>query len=318
MPNISTTNPSQFIIEQLNKWPLAAKNYNDLQDVKVRELLIGSNLFKLQLNPHRVVSSGAKVDVKSIQERPCFLCHQNRPKEQIEINLENEMTFLVNPFPIFKEHFTIPSDSHTLQEITPHLEKGLQMALELPKLVFFYNGAKCGASAPDHFHYQAGNRGFLPLEIKISSEKNVGNLLFDTSQNTKCNAVKDGIRNYLIFTGENLVELSEIISKIIQIHQDKSTEEPRLNLLFWSDNRKITVVYLPRETHRPNQYTAEGVDNIMFSPAAVEMGGVCIFARQEDYNKMTEALLQDMLKQVTFPDSKFDNLCLQIQNNFTA
>lgn len=309
-------NHKNFLKQQLQQWPLAAKNFNDLKDIEVREVELDGNSFRLQLNPHRIVSSAAKIDAKSIQERPCFLCKKNRPDVQIEDDLEDNFTFLVNPFPIFSEHFTIPIEAHIPQELNTHLEKGMQLALQMPELLFFYNGARCGASAPDHFHFQAGNRGFLPLELAVDNKDFSANKIISTKQNSSVLAVNDNIRNYIIISGNCIDDLVDILQKTIKHLQGKEPDEPRFNLLFWSNKGEIKLVFIPRSAHRPSQYNAEGDESVMFSPAAVEMGGVCVFARREDYDKMNSTLLKDMLQQVVYPNMQFKNLCNQLQNTF--
>ena len=312
----TTINYNHFLQNQLTQWPLAAKNFKDLNDIEVKEVTINGNLFRLQLNPHRMVSSAAKTDAKSIEARPCFLCKNNRPEEQNTIDLGNDFSFLVNPFPIFAEHFTIPTEAHIPQNLASHTEVGLNLALQLPDLLLFYNGARCGASAPDHFHFQAGSRGFLPLEVTIDQGACIGETLLSTTKGSAVEAINDHIRNYLIISGNNITELSYILTQTIAFLKGSELEEPRFNLLFWNHQGKLKLVFIPRAAHRPWQYSADGVENILFSPAAVEMGGVCIFARREDFEKMDSTLLQNMLQQVVYPNAPFANLCQHIKNMF--
>ena len=159
-----------LIKEQIQDWELATKNYLGLKKVKTKEIkLTGGATIKVQFNPERYNSSAAKVDAKSINERPCFLCDKNRPKEQQSISFNQDYLILVNPFPIFTEHLTIPHKKHKDQLIETHFEPMLYLAKELSDFTIFYNGPKCGASAPDHFHFQAGNKGFMPIEHEFKS-----------------------------------------------------------------------------------------------------------------------------------------------------
>ena len=160
-----------FFTAQLTDWELAGTNYRQLERVKTRKVNFGDFEVLVQFNPERMVSSAANVDTKSIRARPCFLCEKNRPLQQRGVRFESDFTVLVNPFPIFNRHLTIPSDQHTDQRIRYNFGKMLSLAEALSDYVIFYNGPECGASAPDHFHFQAGKRGFMPVEKDFSSDK---------------------------------------------------------------------------------------------------------------------------------------------------
>ena len=154
----------KLINDQQNEWELAGKNYAGLKSVKVRTLAFDGFDMLVQFNPERIRSSAAKVDAKSIEARPCFLCQKNLPKEQRGIPVLDKYLILVNPFPIFPEHLTIPHFNHIDQRIENKFEEMLEMARLLEDFTIFYNGPKCGASAPDHFHFQAGIKRFMPIE----------------------------------------------------------------------------------------------------------------------------------------------------------
>ncbi|MCH5346097.1 MAG: DUF4922 domain-containing protein, partial [Muribaculaceae bacterium] len=165
--NLSLARAVENLLEQqLTAWPLAAQNYEALRNVRVKEVPVGETTIKVQFNPSRIVSTGAKVDAKSIAERRCFLCEENRPAEQRGVDF-GEYVVLVNPFPIFPRHLTIPSRHHEPQILGKRVADMAQLAKELPDYTIFYNGARCGASAPDHVHFQAGNSDFLPLQSML-------------------------------------------------------------------------------------------------------------------------------------------------------
>lgn len=149
---------------QLASWETARNNYAALSGVRVKELNVNGILYKVQFNPARIVSSGAKVDAKSILERKCFLCPANLPPVQKGIPFGGHYNILVNPFPIFPRHLTVPELAHTPQRIATRFTDMLELAEALTDYTIFYNGPKCGASAPDHAHFQAGNKGFMPIE----------------------------------------------------------------------------------------------------------------------------------------------------------
>lgn len=140
----------EFINRQLRLWPEAASRFKALEAVEIKD--VGG--YKVQFNPSRAVSTAAKVDAASVAARRCFLCAANRPEQQISLPWE-DLEILVNPFPIFPEHLTIAAKEHTPQSLRGRVEQMRRLSKELPGYTVFFNGAKCGASAPDHMHFQA-------------------------------------------------------------------------------------------------------------------------------------------------------------------
>jgi ATP adenylyltransferase/5',5'''-P-1,P-4-tetraphosphate phosphorylase II len=168
MSELNSEMVNRLFEEQLSSWKQARDNYEALDRVMTREVNVDGFTFKIQFNPARIVSSAAKVDAKSIKERNCFLCKENRPAVQKGIDFSfddmDHYTVLINPFPIFKRHLTIPLEEHRDQLIRGRFNVMLELARKLTDFTIFYNGPKCGASAPDHFHFQAGIKGFMPIE----------------------------------------------------------------------------------------------------------------------------------------------------------
>lgn len=310
MVNLSQA-ATDLIDQQCAQWPMAGDNFAALARIKEREFAVSGFEFKIQFNPKRIVSSSAKVDPKSISERPCFLCGANRPAEQRGIPFVGdsglEYTILVNPFPIFTRHLTIPAVSHIDQRIQGRVGDMLDLAASLTDYLIFYNGPKCGASAPDHFHFQAGNKGFLPLEIHIEK------LISDHATQ---------------FSGGQYRLLGSAVSTII--YKSSSAEqikgwferfyarfaaltpgenEPMMNILCWKTAEDYYLVIFPRRAHRPSQFFAEGDQNIMISPAAIDLGGVFITPMEKDFLKITSADVEDILKQISIDHSTFDQLC---------
>ena len=155
-------NISEFFDRQLQVWDTARNNFEALKNVKVKEFNVDGTTIKVQFNPGRIVSSAAKVDAKSLKERKCFLCAANRPAVQEGIAWGDDYTILINPFPIFPRHLTIPCNEHVDQLIKGRIADMMNLSRDLEGFTLFYNGPKCGASAPDHRHFQAGNRGLTP------------------------------------------------------------------------------------------------------------------------------------------------------------
>jgi hypothetical protein len=299
---------NELIISQLQNWELARVNYGLLTKVKTRDVDFGRFKVSVQFNPERIRSSAAKVDTKSIGERPCFLCGNNRPKEQTGLHFGNGLTILVNPYPIFTRHLTIPSDSHTDQRILANFPDMLNLAKALQDYVIFYNGPQCGASAPDHFHFQAGNRGFLPIEIDFSA----GRLsrFLSVRSGVEIWQWSDYLRGIVTLKGSDSEKLvgvfSQLFDRLTSIQPDKP--EPMLNIIAYFDTTDWIIHIMPRKLHRPQQFFKEGIEQILLSPASVDIGGVIITPREEDFNKISSSDVADIFGQVCFTEKEIFSL----------
>ncbi len=299
---------SDLFETQLKEWKLARLNYLQLKNVKNREFDFGTFRVKVQFNAGRIRSSSAKVDSKSIEERPCFLCEKNRPPEQRGVRFEENLTILINPFPIFKRHLTIPSESHIEQRIKNNIGIMLSLAETLPSYIIFYNGPQCGASAPDHFHLQAGNRGFMPLEEDFHDGK-LANIL-SLKENIEIWQWKGYKRGIITLKGNDKTKLVSIVDKVIerfsQIQPD--LPEPMLNILADYSEGTWTIHIIPRKKHRPSRFFEEGKNQLLISPAAVDLGGVLITPREEDFKKITRSDIEDIFTQVCYNDNEITGI----------
>lgn len=297
---------SELLEDQKKEWPLLKQNYEALKKVRHRSFSFNSFSLTLQFNPERIVSSAAKVDKKSISERKCFLCSENRPKEQNSVNFDSDLEILCNPFPIFQEHFTISHKQHVVQEIGSYFGQMLDVSRALQGMVVFYNAPDCGASAPDHMHFQAGNSGFLTIEKDFSEYRaQYGENILE-NDNISINAVDDGLRRSLVLESDSRDILSDSFEKIFhQASEFKDGNEPMLNILaYYQDQWRILV--FPREKHRPWQYFEKGEKNILLSPASVDMGGCLITPLEKDFLKITKEDITDIFQQLTISTEKFN------------
>jgi hypothetical protein len=265
----------QLFEEQLSTWELAADNYKALSQVKIKTVDVNGHSYKVQFNPARITSSAAKVDARSIRERSCFLCAAHRPAVQKGISFNGRYELLVNPYPIFPRHLTIPAVEHTPQLIASRFGDMLDLAQQLNDYIVFYNGPKSGASAPDHFHFQAGNKGFLPIE----TDRNFPHAIRIESDNKQ-----------------------EAIDRFQEIYKDLEVKpgeaEPMMNILTWYEAGQWIVCIFPRKKHRPACYHAEGETNILISPASVDMGGVFITPMEKDFQKITAGDIAAILEEI--------------------
>ena len=302
-----------LIDRQLAVWQQAKDNFEALSGVGVKEVTVGGFPVKIQFNPARIVSSAAKVDPKTIKERKCFLCAANRPAIQEGLPFmgkKAEYSVLINPFPIFPKHLTVPDVTHVNQTIEGEWERFedmLSLSESLDEFLFFYNGPKCGASAPDHMHFQGGNKGFLPLEYNYNAlEKK----LLCATEGAKVYAVENYMRGILTIEATDKLAAVAQFRKIYNCLEVKEGEwEPMLNLLAWvvkenNQTKYISVIFL-REKHRPSHYFAEGDANILLSPASVDMGGVFITPLEKDFNKVTEKELVEIADEIQISNEFF-------------
>ncbi len=306
------------LLKQQNAaWELLHKNYEDLKNVEVRNFEFDGFNVKIQFNPGRIISSSAKVDKSSIENRKCFLCMENLPADQRGILFNSEYLLLCNPFPIFPQHFTIPRLDHLPQKISGNLTDGLQLSKELGKYyTVFYNGPKCGASAPDHMHYQAGNKSFMPIDDEYRSIVSSFGRKLISHDDIKVYSGEEYLRNFISIESSDIKKIIQVFKYIYQTLDKitKSEEEPMMNIQFYWDENKWRIIIFPRQKHRPTHYFEQGDKNILLSPAAVDLGGVCITPREEDFNKITKEQIIDIYRQVTISKEYFEFVLKEISS----
>ncbi len=288
--------------EQLTNWPLARKNYTLLQAVRTREVILSGGVkVLLQYNPERMRSSVAKTDAVAIAERPCFLCEKNRPQEQLGVRFEDDYSILVNPYPIFLKHLTIVHQKHLLQQVVSEVRVLFSLAESLPSYTFFYNGARCGASAPDHLHFQAIESGQLPVETDFEDKKYIHSV--HTIKGARLYQWENYHRGVVTIEGQDVAVLESLFLRLLHTWQaDFSEDEPLLNLLMNRCGSLWCVHLFPRKKHRPLQYSLQDPERIVFSPASIDMGGVLVLVREEDFEHLGEHDIEDMFRQVTWSD----------------
>lgn len=283
---------TEFFNQQRSEWQLAKKNYDDLANVKVTPLVLstGATIHK-QCNPARIVSTGAKIDKATLAKRPCFLCDKNRPAEQLAFaftgnNRQTELgishfQLLINPFPILPTHFTMPSKQHELQQIKPYFPVMLDFVDDNPDCFIFYNGPRSGASAPDHMHFQAG----LVKDVPFYNQETEGNwpgANITFTKTSKQAAIDEFYRIYELLpipTGEY---------------------EPMFNVFARKVDNCYEVTLFLRSQHRPACYGMEA-DNRLVSPGALDMAGLLITPRLEDYESITAEEAEAIYNEVSSP-----------------
>ena len=292
-----------LIDRQLASWPEAARRYSDLREVKTKEITIGGMPVRVQYNPARAVSTLARTDAASIAARPCFLCRENRPQQQESMPFEGcdgrRYEILVNPFPIFPEHFTVPAVDHVPQRIAGRFPDMLRLADTFSDMTVFYNGPESGASAPDHFHFQMGCRGFLPVERHFG-------LLGPRTVMRPGAAVIALTSAYIpglpVITAPDAKSAEAAFLRVLRsLPVSPRTGEPQLNILCWKERTDSDTVFrilvIPRKAHRPSCYYAPEGEAVRISPASVDLGGVFIVPVEEDFRRANAEVLQSIIRE---------------------
>lgn len=300
--------------EQLREFELAAKNYAELKHVVRQDVNCGTFSIGLQYNPARMISTNAKIDQATLQSRPCFLCKANRPQTQKGLPYGGHYDICVNPYPIFPQHFTIPTQEHIPQLIGNRIEDLLSLAFDFPEYTSFYNGPDCGASAPDHFHFQMVPRHMMPLEEDVEREQ-LRQVIVRKDFYT-ISYLKDYLREVILLQGSDLKLMSALFAYTRTIIGETTPyeKEPMMNILVWFENCQWTVCIFPRKLRRPWQFFAEGEDKILFSPGCVDMAGMIVAPRKEDFDRYSCSLLTDLFGQVTITPESMVSIVHKLKN----
>ena len=289
----------RFFKRQLQIWDDVRQRYRDLDDVQTRELSTDNIAVCVQWNPARIGSTGAKIDARSIAERPCFLCAKNRPEQQMHRVVDGKYELLVNPFPILPIHFTLPTLKHQPQRISSMYGEMLLLAEQNTNLTLLYNGPYCGASAPDHAHFQAISSGHLPLQQAWQRlcRNLVDVVLLDDEgiwHIPDYPAAAFLIRSHTVDRGEQLFKRLYDCLPLVAGHI-----EPMMNVIVWQQGDMLLSVVLPRCKHRPDCYTADGDAQYIISPGAVDMGGLIITPREQDFRRLTAEIVMAIYREVS-------------------
>lgn len=302
---------SRFFNRQLEVWTDARHRFRDLKHVETRQF---SDQLKLQWNPARIVSTGAKIDKKTLGERPCFLCDKNRPKEQMSKQIDEKFHLLVNPFPILPVHFTIPARKHQPQLIYKNYGEMHRFISLHSDLMVFYNGPKCGASAPDHLHFQAGTNGILPLQTNWQRlSRNLTDII-SLNDEEKISVVRDFIVPAFVIISKSAESDEALFRRLYKAMPQRGDEtEPMMNIISWRKGEEFISVVIPREKHRPEAYFAEGDAQFVVSPGALDMSGIIITPREEDFRKLTEEKALSLLQECGVSEEKMNAIIAKLK-----
>ena len=301
----------KFVGDQLSRWPLACDNFRALKNVRVREMEVGGLTVKLQFNPARMVSSAAKLSKEDIARRRCFLCQENRPAEQILLKFDGrkgkKYHILVNPYPIFPDHLVIAKNRHVEQSILHRYVDMLDMAKKYSAYTFFYNGPRSGASAPDHHHFQAAPSGLIPLVEDVDKMIASGELQspFTSIQDAGLYHYPKFANGVFVLRAETSKSAAKMFYRLLDCAETPEGEkEPLFNLFTYCKDGEYRSVIIFRSRHRSHHYFSDGPDHLTMSPGCADMGGVFIVPVEEEFDKLTPELLNEMLEEITITEDE--------------
>lgn len=293
---------------QIHCWDTARRNYEALASVQERTLEIDGIAIRIQHNPGRIASVSSTP--RFAAERPCFLCNDNLPHEQLRLPYTSDYQILVNPFPIFRHHFTIPAIAHTPQRIDGRIEAMLDLARLCTPYTLFYNGARCGASAPMHMHFQAGEGGFLPIE---SQWQGADSVTIATHGDARLSLLEKMLRPIFLITSTSRDHAAILLNKLCRALPAKRGEEPMMNIVARHESGQWIVFLFPRSKHRPDRYYAADATQRLISPGSVEMGGVIITPRPDDFKQLTAQDITEIYQEICPEKKAIDNILEHLQ-----
>ena len=303
---------------QKEEWAMLADGFKSLDTVKSKSFQFDGFKIKAQFNAGRMISTSAKVDPKSISERKCFLCTENLPAGQKGILYNSKYIILCNPFPIFPTHFTLTHKDHQPQLIINAFSDMLDLSKDISKYYsVIYNGPRCGASAPDHLHFQAGNKFFMPIDDEFHLLKNEYGKAIYEDDDLSFYTIDDGLRKFISIESIDKDLIADAFSKFYKTYSELMNEkqEPMINIVsFYEKEYGWRVIIFLRAKHRPAVFFADDEDKMLVSPAAIDLGGVCVFPREEDFNRITKEMIRDIFKEVFVDKEVFEKLINKLKN----
>ena len=296
-PDVDLSGQIDELLEyQRGNWPLFREGEAALSGMQTRIISEGQAQIVVQANPGRRKSTHAKVDAESISSRPCFLCPENIPSEEKGIAFD-DLVILPNPYPVLRRHFTVPSREHAPQRFEGRVAEMLKLARALgPDMLVFYNGPGCGASAPDHFHFQACSNSAIPLLTHLPGGGDDGRL-----------ALTSFGRRLLVCSEKGAGNTVDFVSRVLE-RLPPEDPEPLINVLAVHREERYLTVLWPRSKHRPDCYFKDGEARIAVSPAALEMAGILVVADPDHFDRVDRKAAVSIYREVSLDAGEFDDL----------
>ena len=290
----------ELLSEQKKVWLDLLKGYESLKDLRERNISCSGFSVRLQHNPGRIKSSTADVTQKNANDRRCFLCLNHLPEEQKGILYRNEYLILCNPMPILTAHLTVSHVDHRRQAIAEHFDAFLQLMVDLGSgWTVLYNGPKCGASAPDHLHFQAAPSGQMQIEKDIREQKRL--VLTKQVRGVLLYRVRGLGREVMILEGEDPVAVGAAFNGFLNALKKSLLldEEPMMNIVGFYEKGRWRLVIFPRRKHRPDAFFKEGNDRVVVSPGVIDMAGVLVTPVERDFERLDAAAVEGIYREVS-------------------
>jgi hypothetical protein len=294
--------------QQRESWNMARNHYRQFESIEKKDIVYGKFRFILQHNPARARSTCADLSKTVIENRRCFLCALNLPEDQKGFTILNKYLILVNPFPIFNQHLTISDFNHIPQQIENRIIDLLEMTRLLPTFTLFYNGPLCGASAPDHFHFQAAQKGIMPIDTEVDHLTPDQKKIIIDKEDFTAYTIPGYLRNCIVMESGWKEPIDYFFAQLLKtLPLNDEAGEPLMNLIATCNEGRYRLIVFPRKAQRPSCYFREGADRIVVSPASVELGGIIVTPREEDFQRITLRDLEDIFGEVSL-NHKFGDL----------
>jgi Domain of unknown function (DUF4922) len=304
---------------QSENWPLLKQSLENLTLDKTKKFFFDGYEIRMQFNHGRIVSTTADVSVEAIKKRECFLCIENLPKEEQSVLYDNKYLVLCNPYPIFPGHLTCSNIEHIPQRIKNNFVNLIRISKDLPEITFLYNGPEAGASAPDHHHFQACRKNSFPIENDFDGLKNEYGTELISDEDLSVFAVDDGIRKFISIeslsheiTVKTFNDFYEAYSQI-----SKGNLEPKMNIVssYYEESGWRVIIFL-RDKHRPDAYFKKDDENILVSPASIDLGGVLITPLEKDFMKIDKDMIKQIYSEVSLGKEGFDFLKMKLKKKW--
>ncbi|NWF91628.1 MAG: GNAT family N-acetyltransferase [Syntrophaceae bacterium] len=299
----------KLLAEQKETWSDLRRGCESLKEVRERDLSCAGFCVRLQYNPGRIKSSTATVSGKDMNERRCFLCLDHLPEGQKGILYRGDYLILCNPMPVFPFHFTISHLDHRAQAIAEPVDLFLRLMADFgPGWILLYNGPKCGASAPDHLHFQAAPSGEMPIEKQVREEKRLS--MLRKVDHALCYRVKDLGREVIILEGDEATVVERAFRDFLNALKKVllTDEEPMINIAGLYEERRWRLLIFPRRKHRPEVFFREGDARILVSPGAIDMGGLLITPLEKDFIRLDAAQVESIYREVSMEEKTVEQV----------
>lgn len=305
LPPMESDSLTRFFNRQLERWEETNQRYQDLQQVKVKQL----GELKAQFNPARIRSTGASIDKQAIAQRACFLCRENRPEQQLQRPVNDDFELLVNPYPILPQHYTIPLTEHKPQSIYNYFEEIRHLLRKHSQLMVFYNGPKCGASAPDHMHLQAGTSGIVPIQTDWQRLSRTLQTIEENSDGESISLMTGYVCPVFVLRTTRSETERKYFRRLYRA-MINGADEPMMNIIAWQQEGKYITLVFPRKKHRPDCYA-----ELMVSPGAIDMAGLLITPREEDFNALNADTAAAILAEVSISFDEAQQIAELVKND---